>query len=97
LRQTEETPERKSQQSSLALQSGRTGVQPIEKIRKKKQTAQRIMVILTPIEKLSKFFLHISQMLNVSTFGNMADIQAIVHLVPYTSAYLLAANQGNYV
>ena len=28
------------------------------------------------------FFLHISQMLNVSTFGNTADIYAILHLVP---------------
>jgi hypothetical protein len=44
------------------------------------------MVILTPIETL-EVFLHISQMLNVSTFGNTADIYAIVHLVPYASAY----------
>ena len=29
------------------------------------------------------FFLHISQMLNVSIFGNTADIFAIVHLVPH--------------
>jgi len=29
------------------------------------------------------FFLHISQMLNVSTFGNTANIYAIVHLVPH--------------
>jgi hypothetical protein len=47
-------------------------------------------------------------MLNVSTFGNIADIYAIVHLVPHacqhitfdghTSYYCLpAANQGNYV
>jgi hypothetical protein len=54
------------------------------------------------------FFLHISQMLNVSTFGNTADIYALVHLVPnacqhitvdsHTCYYcLLAANQGNYV
>ena len=28
------------------------------------------------------FFLHISQMLNVSIFSNTADIYAIVHLVP---------------
>jgi hypothetical protein len=67
------------------------------------------MVILTPIEKLSKFFcLHISQMLNVSTFGNTADIYATVHLVPHACQHitidghtcyycLLAANQGNYV
>ena len=42
------------------------------------------MVILTPIEReiLQVFFLHISQMLNVSTFGNTADIYATVHLVP---------------
>jgi len=29
------------------------------------------------------FFIHISQMLNVSTFGNTADIYAIVHLFPH--------------
>ena len=41
------------------------------------------MVVLTPIERETlQFFLHISQMLNVSTFGNTADIYAIVHLVP---------------
>ena len=28
------------------------------------------------------FFLHVSHMLNVSTFGNTADIYATVHLVP---------------
>jgi len=28
------------------------------------------------------FFLHISQMLNVSTFGNTADIYVTVHLIP---------------
>jgi hypothetical protein len=33
------------------------------------------------------FFLHISQMLNVSTFGNTADIYTIVHFVPHASAY----------
>jgi len=34
------------------------------------------------------FFLYISQMLNLSTFGNTADIYAIVHLVPTrVSAY----------
>src|SRR5215510_10668906 len=32
------------------------------------------------------FFLHISQVLNVSTFGNTANIYAIVHLVPHASA-----------
>jgi hypothetical protein len=54
------------------------------------------------------FFLHISQMLNVSTFGNTADIYAIVHLVQHACQHitvdghtcyycLLATNQGNYV
>jgi len=38
--------------------------------------------------KLSKFFLHISQMLNVSTFGNMADIYVIVHLVPHACQHI---------
>jgi len=48
------------------------------------------MVVLTPREreKLSKFFLHISQMLNVSTFGNTADIYAIVHLVPHACQHI---------
>jgi hypothetical protein len=47
-------------------------------------------------------------MLNVSTFGNTADIYAIVHLVPHACQHitvdvhtcyywLLAANQGTYV
>jgi hypothetical protein len=55
----------------------------------------------------SFFVLHISQMLNVSTFGNTADIYAIVHLVPHACQHitanghtcyycLLAGNQGNY-
>ena len=46
------------------------------------------MVVLTLIEKLSKFFLHISQMLNVSTFGKTADIYAIVHLVPHACQHI---------
>jgi len=46
------------------------------------------MVVLTPIEKLSQVFLHISQMLNVSTFGNTADIYAIVHLVPHACQHI---------
>jgi hypothetical protein len=47
-------------------------------------------------------------MLDVSTFGNTADIYAIVHLVPHACQHnmvdghtcyycLLAANKGNYV
>jgi hypothetical protein len=46
-------------------------------------------------------------MVNMSTFGNMTDIYAIVHLVSHTCQRimvdhicyycLLAANQGNYV
>ena len=43
------------------------------------------MVVLKR-EKLSKcFFL---QMLNVSTFGNTADIYAIVHLVPHACHHI---------
>jgi hypothetical protein len=34
------------------------------------------------------FFLHISQMLKVSTFGNTADIYAIVHLVPHVCQHI---------
>jgi hypothetical protein len=67
------------------------------------------MVILTPTERETlQVFLHISQMLNVSIFGNTADIYAVVHLVPHACQHttvdghtcyycLLAANQGNYV
>jgi len=41
------------------------------------------MIVLMPIERETlQFFLRISQVLNVSTFGNTADIYAIVHLVP---------------
>jgi hypothetical protein len=35
-----------------------------------------------------RFFLHISQMLNVSAFGNTADIYAIVHLVPHARQHI---------
>ena len=46
------------------------------------------MVILTPMDRETlQVFLHISQMLNVSIFGNAVDIYAIVHLVPHASAY----------
>jgi len=42
------------------------------------------MVVLTPIERETlQVLLRISQMLNVSTFGNTADIYAKVHLVPH--------------
>jgi hypothetical protein len=34
------------------------------------------------------FFLHISQILNVSTYGNTADIYAIVHLVPHACQHI---------
>ena len=47
------------------------------------------MVFLTPIERETlQVFLCISQMLNVSTFGNTADIYAIVHLVPHTCQHI---------
>ena len=48
------------------------------------------MVILTPIERetLQVLFLHISQIVNVSTFGNTADIFAIVHLVPHACQHI---------
>ena len=50
------------------------------------------MVILTPIEReilqVFFFFLHISQTLNTSTFGNTADIYAIVHLVPHACQHI---------
>jgi len=44
------------------------------------------MVVRTPIERETHHFFfssHISQVLNVSTFGTTADIYAIVHLVPH--------------
>jgi hypothetical protein len=49
------------------------------------------MVILMLIERETLqvfFFLHISQMLNVSTFGNTADIYVIVHLVPHMCQHI---------
>jgi len=50
------------------------------------------MAVLTPIERetLQVFFLflHISQMLNASTFGNTADIYAIVRLVPHACRHI---------
>jgi len=38
--------------------------------------------------KTHQVFLHISQMLNVTTFGNTADIYAIVHLVPHACHHI---------
>jgi len=35
-----------------------------------------------------RFFLHISQMLNLFTFGNTADIYAIVHVVPHACQHI---------
>ena len=48
------------------------------------------MIVLTVIEReiLQVFFLHISQILNVSTFGNTADIYAIVHLIPHACQHI---------
>jgi len=52
------------------------------------------MVVLTPIEReILQVFLHISQMLNVSTFGNTADIYATVHLVPH-ACQLITVDQS---
>ena len=47
------------------------------------------MVFLTPIERETlQVYIHISQMLNMSTFGNTADIYAIVHLVPHACQHI---------
>ena len=48
------------------------------------------MVVLTPIERetVQVFLIYISQMLSVSTFGNTADIYAIVHLVPHAFQHI---------
>ena len=47
------------------------------------------MVVLTPIERETlQVFLHILQMLNVFTFGNTADIYAIVHPVPHACQHI---------
>jgi len=40
------------------------------------------------IERNSPIFLHNSQMLNVSTFGNTADIYATVHVVPHACQHI---------
>jgi len=48
-----------------------------------------MMAVLMQIERETiQVLLHISQMLNVSTFGNMADIYAIVHLVPHACQHI---------
>jgi len=50
------------------------------------------MVVLTPLDRetlqLFFFFLHILQMLNVSTFGNTTDSHAIAHLVPHACQHI---------
>jgi len=49
------------------------------------------MVVLTPIERETLhvfFFKHISQILNVSIFGNTTDIYAIVQLVPHACQHV---------
>jgi hypothetical protein len=42
----------------------------------------------TDREKNPPSFLNISQMLNMSTFGNAADIYAIVYLVPHACQHI---------
>jgi len=55
-----------------------------------KWTTHWLMVVLTLIERETlQVFLHISQMLNVSTFGNTADIYVIVHLIPHTCQHIM--------
>jgi len=39
-------------------------------------------------EETLQVFLHISQILNVSTFGNTVDVYAIVHLVPHACQHI---------
>jgi len=47
------------------------------------------MVVLTLIERETlQVFLHISQTLNASTFGNMVDVYAVVHLVPHACQHI---------
>ena len=53
------------------------------------------MVVLELIERETlQVFLHISQMLNVCTFGNTADIYATVPLVPHTHQHI-TVNQSH--
>ena len=47
------------------------------------------MVVLTLIERETpQVILHISQILNVSIFGNMVDSYVIVHLVPHACQHI---------
>ena len=47
------------------------------------------MVFLTPIERENlSLYIYISQMLNVPTFGNTADIYAMVDLVPHACQHI---------
>ena len=53
-------------------------------------TTRQIMVVHTPIERETlQVSLHISQLLNVSTFGNMAGNYAIAHLIPYVCQHIM--------
>ena len=45
------------------------------------------MVVITPIETLQGF-LHITQMLNLSTFRNTADIYAKAHFFPHACQHI---------
>ena len=54
-----------------------------------KYITQRIMLVLTLIDRETlQVVLHISQMLSVSPFGNMADIYAIVHPVLHVCQHI---------
>ena len=47
------------------------------------------MVVLTSKERETlQVFLHISQVLNVSTFGNTADIYAKAHFFPHACQHI---------
>ena len=56
------------------------------------------MVVLTLIERETlQVFFYIYHMHNVSTFGNTADIYAIIHLVPLSISRSTRATVANYV
>jgi hypothetical protein len=72
-----------------------------------KQTKQWTTVILTPIERETlQVYYNNFKLLNVSIFGNTADVCATVHLVPHASHHitvdhtcyycLLVANQARW-